>query len=95
MNLSEVHLFVALGALLGFAGGLLAIGGALIAIPLLTAGFGGNGNGDGFCQRKRDLVYLRTKEALACPRWPHHDRVQHRTGARVLPNGALRLAALW
>jgi uncharacterized membrane protein YfcA len=40
MNLSEVILFVGLGAIVGFAGGLFAIGGALIAIPLLTAGFG-------------------------------------------------------
>src|SRR5260370_35888133 len=39
MNFSEVILFVALGAMVGFAGGLSAIGGALIAIPLLTAGF--------------------------------------------------------
>ena len=39
MNFSEVILFVALGAAVGFAGGLFAIGGALIAIPLLTAGF--------------------------------------------------------
>lgn len=39
MNFSEVILFVALGAVVGFAGGLFAIGGALIAIPLLTAGF--------------------------------------------------------
>ena len=38
MNFSEVILFVALGAMVGFAGGLFAIGGALIAIPLLTAG---------------------------------------------------------
>ena len=40
MNLSEVVLFVGLGAIMGFAGGLFAIGGALIAIPLLTAAFG-------------------------------------------------------
>jgi uncharacterized membrane protein YfcA len=40
MNLSEVVLFIGLGAAVGFAGGLFAIGGALIAIPLLTAGFG-------------------------------------------------------
>src|SRR5579862_9725440 len=40
MNFSEVILFVALGAVIGFAGGMFAIGGALIAIPLLTAGFG-------------------------------------------------------
>lgn len=33
-------LFVAVGAVVGFAGGLFAIGGALIAIPVLTAGFG-------------------------------------------------------
>jgi uncharacterized protein len=39
MNFSGVILFVALGAVVGFAGGLFAIGGALIAIPLLTAGF--------------------------------------------------------
>jgi uncharacterized protein len=39
MNFSEVILFVVLGAVVGFAGGLFAIGGALIAIPLLTAGF--------------------------------------------------------
>jgi uncharacterized membrane protein YfcA len=38
MNFSEVILFVALGAVVGFAGGLV-IGRALIAIPLLTAGF--------------------------------------------------------
>jgi uncharacterized membrane protein YfcA len=35
MNFSEVILFVALGAVVGFARGLFAIGGALIAIPLL------------------------------------------------------------
>jgi len=40
MSFSEVALFVGLGAMVGFAGGLFAIGGALIAIPLLTAGFG-------------------------------------------------------
>jgi uncharacterized membrane protein YfcA len=40
MSLTEVALFVGLGAVVGFAGGLFAIGGALIAIPLLTAGFG-------------------------------------------------------
>jgi uncharacterized membrane protein YfcA len=40
VNLSEVVLFVGLGAIVGFAGGLFAIGGALIAIPLLTAAFG-------------------------------------------------------
>jgi uncharacterized membrane protein YfcA len=39
MNFSEVILYVALGAVVGFAGGLFAIGGALIAIPVLTAGF--------------------------------------------------------
>jgi len=39
MNLSEVILFVALGAVVGFAGGLFVIGRALIVIPLLTAGF--------------------------------------------------------
>src|SRR5580704_6078191 len=39
MNFPEAILFVALGAVVGFAGGLFAIGGALIAIPLLTAGF--------------------------------------------------------
>jgi uncharacterized membrane protein YfcA len=40
MNFSEIVLFVGLGAVVGFVGGLFAIGGALIAIPLLTAGFG-------------------------------------------------------
>jgi uncharacterized membrane protein YfcA len=40
MCFSEVVLFVGLGAVVGFAGGLFATGGALIAIPLLTAGFG-------------------------------------------------------
>ena len=40
MSFSEVVLFVGLGAGVGFAGGLFAVGGALIAIPLLTAGFG-------------------------------------------------------
>jgi hypothetical protein len=40
MSFSEVVLFVGLGAVVGFAGGLFAVGGALIAIPLLTAGFG-------------------------------------------------------
>jgi hypothetical protein len=40
MSYSEVVLFVGLGAVVGFAGGLFAIGRALIAIPLLTAGFG-------------------------------------------------------
>ena len=39
MSYSEVALFVGLRAIVGFAGGLFAIGGALIAIPLLTAGF--------------------------------------------------------
>jgi hypothetical protein len=39
MNFSEVILFVALGAMVGFGGGRFAIGGALIAIPLLSAGF--------------------------------------------------------
>lgn len=40
MSLAGIGLFVAIGAAVGFAGGLFAIGGALIAIPLLTAGFG-------------------------------------------------------
>jgi uncharacterized protein len=40
VSFSEIILFVVLGAIVGFAGGLFAIGGALIAIPLLTAGFG-------------------------------------------------------
>jgi uncharacterized membrane protein YfcA len=40
MSFSEIVLFIGLGAVVGFAGGLFAIGGALIAIPLLTAGFG-------------------------------------------------------
>jgi uncharacterized membrane protein YfcA len=40
MSYSEVAVFAGLGAIVGFAGGLFAIGGALIAIPLLTAGFG-------------------------------------------------------
>ena len=40
MSFAGVILFVGLGAVVGFAGGLFAIGGALIAIPLLTAGFG-------------------------------------------------------
>jgi uncharacterized protein len=40
MSFTEIALFVGLGAVVGFAGGLFAIGGALIAIPLLTAGFG-------------------------------------------------------
>jgi uncharacterized membrane protein YfcA len=40
MSHSEIVLFVGLGAVVGFAGGSFAIGGALIAIPLLTAGFG-------------------------------------------------------
>ena len=40
MTFSELVLFVGLGAVVGFAGGLFAIGGALIAIPLLTAVFG-------------------------------------------------------
>ena len=39
MNFFEVILFVALGAGVGFTSGLFAIGGALIAIPLLIAGF--------------------------------------------------------
>jgi uncharacterized membrane protein YfcA len=38
MNFSEVILFVALGAMAGFAGGLFAIGGAVIAILVLTPG---------------------------------------------------------
>jgi uncharacterized membrane protein YfcA len=42
VGLAEIVLFVCLGAVLGFAGGLFAIGGALIAIPLLTAVFGFN-----------------------------------------------------
>lgn len=40
VSFSELVLFVGLGAIVGFADGLFAIGGALIAIPLLTAGFG-------------------------------------------------------
>jgi len=40
VSFSELVLFVGLGAVVGFAGGLFAIGGALIAIPLLTAVFG-------------------------------------------------------
>jgi uncharacterized membrane protein YfcA len=40
MHFPELILFVGLGAVVGFAGGLFAIGGALIAIPLLTAVFG-------------------------------------------------------
>jgi uncharacterized membrane protein YfcA len=40
MSFSEIVLFVGLGAVVGFVGGLFAIGGALIAIPLLTAAFG-------------------------------------------------------
>jgi uncharacterized membrane protein YfcA len=39
-SLSPLIVFAILGAAVGFAGGLFAIGGALIAIPLLTAGFG-------------------------------------------------------
>jgi uncharacterized protein len=39
MNFEEIALFLALGAAVGFAGGLFAIGGALIAIPMLTAAF--------------------------------------------------------
>jgi uncharacterized membrane protein YfcA len=37
VNFSELVVFVGLVAVVGFAGGLFAIGGALIAIPLLTA----------------------------------------------------------
>ena len=40
MNFSQLVSFVGLGAVVGFAGGLFAIGGALIAMPLLTAVFG-------------------------------------------------------
>jgi uncharacterized membrane protein YfcA len=40
VGLAEIVLFVGLGAVFGFAGGLFAIGGALIAIPSLTALFG-------------------------------------------------------
>jgi uncharacterized protein len=40
VSFSELLLFVGLGAAVGFAGGLFAISGALIAIPLLTASFG-------------------------------------------------------
>jgi hypothetical protein len=72
VNLSEVVLFVGLGAIVGFAGGLFAIGGALIAIPFLTARLrlqptrlAGNGDGDGACQRERDFGDLLAKEALA------------------------------
>jgi uncharacterized protein len=36
----EFALWIAIGAVVGFAGGLFAIGGALVAIPLLTAAFG-------------------------------------------------------
>jgi uncharacterized protein len=39
MNLAEIGLFLVVGALVGFAGGLFAIGGALIAIPVLTEAF--------------------------------------------------------
>jgi uncharacterized protein len=40
VTFSVLVLFIGLGAIVGFAGGLFAIGGALIAIPLLTAVFG-------------------------------------------------------
>jgi uncharacterized membrane protein YfcA len=40
VTFSELVLFIGLGAVVGFAGGLFAIGSALIAIPLLTAVFG-------------------------------------------------------
>jgi uncharacterized protein len=36
----EYAIWIGIGAIVGFAGGLFAIGGALIAIPLLTAAFG-------------------------------------------------------
>jgi uncharacterized membrane protein YfcA len=39
MTAGSLALFLVLGAGVGFAGGLFAIGGALIAIPLLTAVF--------------------------------------------------------
>ncbi len=39
MTVGSLALFLVLGAGVGFAGGLFAIGGALIAIPLLTALF--------------------------------------------------------
>ena len=59
VNLSEVVLFVGLGAIVGFAGGLFAIGGALIAIPLLTAAFG-------FTQHQKigALVNVRTRGGI-------------------------------
>lgn len=40
MSAPEAALFVTVGAAAGFAGGLFAIGGALLAVPLLAAGFG-------------------------------------------------------
>ena len=39
MNMHESLVFLVLGAAIGFAGGLFAIGGALIAIPVLAVGF--------------------------------------------------------
>jgi uncharacterized protein len=39
MNIYEFLLFLLVGAAIGFAGGLFAIGGALIAIPVLTVAF--------------------------------------------------------
>jgi uncharacterized protein len=40
VNVEAFGLFLIVGAVVGFAGGLFAIGGALIAIPVLTAAFG-------------------------------------------------------
>jgi uncharacterized protein len=39
MNIEQSLLFLVVGAAIGFAGGLFAIGGALIAIPVLTVAF--------------------------------------------------------
>jgi hypothetical protein len=72
MSFSEIVLFVGLGGVVGFAGGLFAIEGALIAIPVANrrvrlhpTRLAGNGVGDGSCQRECDLADLCAKEALA------------------------------
>jgi hypothetical protein len=97
MSFSKIVLFVGLGGVVGFAGGLFAIEGALIAIPVANrrvrlhpTRLAGNGDGDGSFQRECDLADLCAKEALAGSRWPNHDGLQYGTGARVLPNSAVR-----
>ena len=97
MSFSEVALFVGLGAGGGLRRRIVRDRRRADRDPIANrrlrfypTRLAGNVDGDGSCQRECDLVDLRTKEALACSRWPDHDGLQHGAGARVLPNGAVR-----